>query len=148
MSVLKNRPLPLVLAVLLMAVSAVAEPGSFLPMGGVQVQAQQEATENAKDEAFYMLNAFWFKEDGGAEKYAEYMAAAGPFVAKHGGKGGDAYIPVAAMIGKFDADLVFFVEWPNDKAFTTFLADPGYQAVSHLRGEAIKDSLLIRCKKA
>ena len=122
--------------------------GSFLPTSGGQVEAQQEEAAKAKDEAFYMLNALWFKEDGGAEKYAEYMAAAGPFVAKHGGKGGDAYIPVAAMIGKIDPDLFFIVEWPNDKAFTTFLADPGYQAVSHLRGEAIEDSILIRCKKA
>ena len=109
--------------------------------------ATQEKEATGKAENFFMLNALWFKEDGGAEKYAEYIAAATPFVAKHGGKAGDAYVPEAAMIGKFDADLVFFVEWPNDKAFTTFLADPGYQAISHLRGEAIADSLLIRCRK-
>lgn len=30
------------------------------------------------DEKVYMLNALWFKKDGGAEKYAEYAAAAGP----------------------------------------------------------------------
>lgn len=94
-----------------------------------------------------MLNVLWFKPDGGAEKYAEYMAAAGPFVAQYGGKSDGAYAPETNIIGEFDADLVFFVEWPNLKAFTEFAQDPGYQAVSHLRGEAIRDSLLIRCKR-
>lgn len=94
-----------------------------------------------------MLNVLWFKPDGGAEKYNEYLKAAGPFVAKHGGKPDGAYVPEANIIGKFDADLVFFVEWPSQKAFADFIEDPGYQSVSHLRSEAIRDSLLIRCKK-
>ena len=46
-----------------------------------EANAQQSAE---KDERIYMLNVLWFKEDGGAEKYQEYMAAAGPFAAKHG----------------------------------------------------------------
>jgi uncharacterized protein (DUF1330 family) len=106
-----------------------------------------QATEKA-DERFYMLNALWFKEDGGAEKYQEYMDAAGPFVEKHGGNNGSgAYVPEQAMIGTFDADLLFFVEWPNQEAFLGLINDPGYKAISHLRGEAITDSLLIRCRK-
>ena len=103
--------------------------------------------ESNEEERFFMLNALWFKPEGGAEKYDEYLEAAGPFVVKHGGKPKGAYVPEADIIGKFDADLVFFVEWPNQKAFTEFLQDPGYRAISHLRGEAIRDSLLIRCKK-
>ena len=39
----------------------------------------QEATIEM-DEKVYMLNVLWFKEDGGAKKYAEYATAAGPFV--------------------------------------------------------------------
>ena len=101
----------------------------------------------SKDERFFMLNVLWFKPDGGAEKYDEYLKAAGPFVAKHGGKSDGAYVPEANIIGKFDADLVFFVEWPNKESFTAFIRDPGYRAVSHLRKEAIRDSLQIRCKK-
>jgi uncharacterized protein (DUF1330 family) len=101
----------------------------------------------SKDERLFMLNVLWFKPDGGAEKYNEYLKAAGPFVVKHGGTSEGAYLPEAELIGKFDADLVFFVEWPNQKAFAQFIQDPGYQAVSHLRKEAIRDSLLIRCKK-
>jgi len=114
------------------------------------VSAQEsgnKAPAASTDETFYMLNALWFKEDGGAEKYTEYLNAAGPFVAKHGGKSDGAYIPEASMIGKFDADLVFFVEWPNQAAFLGLIQDPGYKAISHLRDEAIDDSLLIRCRK-
>ena len=119
--------------------------------GNVAVAQKTEGSEpqvtSSDDQRFFMLNVLWFKPDGGAEKYNEYLQAAGPFVAKHGGKSDGAYVPEANIIGMFDADLVFFVEWPNQKAFTEFIADPGYQAVSHLRGEAIRDSLLIRCKK-
>ena len=68
-------------------------------------------------------------------------------MAKYGGKSDGVYVPEANIIGKFDADLVFFVEWPNQKAFTEFIQDPGYRAVSHLREQAIRDSLLIRCTK-
>lgn len=119
--------------------------GSLFPMHGGQVAAQE--ADAAKDESFSMLNALWFKEDGGLEKYAEYIAAASPFVAKHGGTAGESYIPTQAMIGEFDADLMFFVHWPNEKAFLGLIQDPGYMEISHLRGEAITDSLLIRCKK-
>ena len=112
-----------------------------------KTQGSEPQVTSSDDQRFFMLNVLWFKPDGGAEKYNEYLKAAGPFVAKHGGKSGGAYVPEASLIGKFDADLVFFVEWPNQKAFTDFIQDPGYQAVSHLRKEAIRDSLLIRCKK-
>ncbi len=115
-------------------------------LAGLATQTVQ-AQDTSADESFSMLNVLWFKEDGGQAKYMEYIAAATPFVAKHGGKAGDAYQVESAMIGKFDADLVFFVEWPNQKAFTTFIQDPGYQAISHLREEAITDSLLVKCNK-
>lgn len=105
------------------------------------------SAQESKGESFYMFNALWFKADGGAEKYAEYIQAAGPFVVKHGGKSNDSYVPEQAIIGEFDADLVFMVEWPNFAAFTALIQDPGYQAISHLRDEAISDSLLIRFRK-
>jgi len=99
------------------------------------------------EESFFMFNALWFKADGGAAKYAEYLQAAGPFVAKHGGKSDASYSPAQALIGEFDADLVFLIEWPNFAAFTSLIQDPDYQAISHLRTEAIVDSLLIRFDK-
>ena len=112
-----------------------------------QKEEGDKKVTSSDDERLFMLNVLWFKPDGGAEKYNEYLKAAGPFVLKHGGKSDGRYEPEANIIGKFDADLVFFVEWPNQKTFLEFIQDPGYKAISHLRGEAIRDSLLIRCKK-
>ena len=101
----------------------------------------------AQGESFHMFNALWFEEGGGAAKYNEYLAAAGPFVAKHGDTSDASYVPEGAVIGAFDANLVFLVEWPSQEAFTNLIQDPGYQAISHLRTEAITDSLLIRFRK-
>ena len=116
---------------------------------GVFLMTERSSTAQAQsaDESFYMFNALWFKADGGAAKYTEYLQAAGPFVEKHGGRSDASYLPEQAIIGEFDADLVFLVEWPNSAAFTGLIQDPGYQAISHLREEAIDDSLLIRFRK-
>lgn len=116
-----------------------------LGFGPVHAQSEEAAST---DERIFMMNALWFKPDGGAEKYAEYVAAATPFVAKYGGSSTGAFIPETAIIGQFDADLIFFVEWPNQAAFMKLVSDPDYQAVSHLREEAIRDSFLIKCKPA
>jgi uncharacterized protein (DUF1330 family) len=112
-----------------------------------KLKGSEQQVTSSKDERLYMLNVLWFKQEGGAEKYQEYIRAAGPYVAKHGGKSDGAYVPDANIIGEFDADLVFFVEWPNLNAFTEFIQDPGYQTISHLRTEAIRNSLLVRCKR-
>jgi len=95
-----------------------------------------------------MLNALWFKPDGGAEKYRHYLRAAGPIAARYGAKKLDAYVPEQAILGDFDAELVFFVQWPDASHFHAFVEDPAYQAIRHLREEAITRSLLIRCRRA
>jgi uncharacterized protein (DUF1330 family) len=99
------------------------------------------------DEKIYMLNALWFKKDGGKEKYAEYVAAAGPFVSELGGRMLDGFTPDMALIGKWDPDLFFIVEWPSWDAFTQLPKSEGYQQIAHLREDAIEDSLLIRCSR-
>ena len=101
----------------------------------------------AADERVYMLNALWFRKDGGAERYAEYAAAAAPVVARLGGTLVDGYAPDLALIGEFDPDLLFFVEWPSWDAFTAIGSDPEYLAIAHLREEALDRSLLIRCRR-
>ncbi|MBW2696941.1 MAG: hypothetical protein JRE70_10750 [Deltaproteobacteria bacterium] len=52
------------------------------------------------EEGVYMLNALWFKKDGGAGKYAEYVAAAAPFVEALGGQMLDGFAPDLALIGE------------------------------------------------
>ena len=96
------------------------------------------------DEPIYMLNALWFKADGGAEKYAEYISAAGPFVQRLGGETLQSFRPVQALQGDFDADLMFIVRWPNQAAFEALIADPGYQEIAHLRTDAIERAALTR----
>lgn len=98
------------------------------------------------DEPFLMLNALWYKPDGGKEKYGEYLEATKPFTEKYGSKAMDVCVPEHAHFGEFDADLMFFVWWSSWKVFREFLKDPDYNAVTHLREEAITKSLLIRCK--
>ena len=100
------------------------------------------------DQPIYMLNALWFNPDGGTERYKEYLKAAGPIVARYGGKKLDSYLPEQAMIGEFDADLFFVVEWPSWVVFQAFVNDSEFEAIRHLREEAITKSLLIRCCRA
>ncbi len=98
-------------------------------------------------ETVYMLNVLWFKEDGGSEKYAEYAAAAAPFVAELGGRLVESYTPESAVIGEWNPDLFFVVEWPDWETFLKLPQHPGYQKIAHLRDEALRDSLLIRCRR-
>jgi uncharacterized protein (DUF1330 family) len=99
------------------------------------------------DQQVYMLNALWFKPDGGAARYAEYTAAAAPFVQELGGRMLEGFTPDQALIGQWDPDLFFIVEWPSWEAFTQLPANEGYRRIAHLREEALEDSLLIRCSR-
>ena len=66
-----------------------------------------------EDKRIYMLNALWFKPQGGRERYDEYLRAAAPLVKKYGGRKLPSYVPEEALLGEFDADLLFVVEWPS-----------------------------------
>jgi uncharacterized protein (DUF1330 family) len=102
----------------------------------------------AQDEKIYMLNALWFKPEGGRERYYDYMQAAGPYVAQYGGRKLDSFIPEESLIGTLDADLIFFVEYPSIQAFQDMIHDEDYKANAlPLREAAIEKSLLIRCKR-
>jgi len=96
----------------------------------------------------YMLNALWFKPDGGYDKYREYMAAVSPLLKKYNGRvHSDIYVPQQEIFGKFDADMIFFVKWPSWNVFNEFANDPDYQPLMQIREDAITKSLLIRCDK-
>ena len=95
----------------------------------------------------YMLNALWFNPEGGQQTYRQYLKAAEPIFKKYGGRKLDSYTPDKALIGNFDADLIFFVEWPSWDNFQQFINDPDFLAIRHLREQALENSLLIRCNK-
>lgn len=98
------------------------------------------------EEPIYMLNAIWFKEHGGREKYQEYGAAAYPLLKKAGAEGLPRFYPEEELVGQWDPDVFFVVKYPNKAAFESMISSPEYQKIKHLREDAIEKSLLIRCK--
>lgn len=92
-----------------------------------------------------MLNAIWFKPEGGDQRYREYLKAATPLINGVGGRRLKSFSPDRELIGEFDADLVFFVEYPDWKAFKQFANSPEYHQIAYIREEAVEKSLLIRC---
>ena len=100
------------------------------------------------DGEIYMLNVLWFRPDGGAARYRDYLKASWPVARKYGGVKLESYVPEEGVIGELDADLLFMVRWPNRQSFEAFISDPEFHAIRHLREEAITKSLLIRCRPA
>lgn len=92
-----------------------------------------------------MLNALWFKANGGEQKYREYLRAMTPLVKQVGGRRLKSFTTDRAIIGEFDADLIFFVEYPNWAAFKEFATSPEYHKIAYLREESTEKSILIRC---
>ena len=105
-----------------------------------------EAASTEESGTITMLNALWFEGEEGATLYAEYAAAAAPFVEKYGGRLVSSYVPDLALIGEWDPDLFFLVEWPSQAAFEGLAQDPGYLQVAPLRERGLRRSLLLRCR--
>lgn len=110
-----------------------------------EVFKSQNLSHIPEDTAFLMLNALWFEPEGGQARYAEYMRATAPLLAKVGGSAETMAAPLPALYGDFDADLVFFVRYPNKQAFMSMITSTDYRAIAHLREEAITRSLLVPC---
>jgi uncharacterized protein (DUF1330 family) len=85
-----------------------------------------------------MLNLLRFKPDGGRERYEEYGAAVAPLLAKVGGR--VAYMGEAnpVVIGTESWDMVLLVEYPTRQAFLDMVGSGEYQAIAHLRTEALE----------
>lgn len=98
------------------------------------------------EESVFMLNVLWFKENG-AEAYAKYAAAAGPIVSALGGKRIFGFTPTETLIGDWQPDLLFVVEWPSWEALKQLGEKPDYQEIAHMREVGLDRSLLIRCSK-
>ena len=114
----------------------------------LMVKAKRSKLKMNDNNSIYMLNALWFKPDGVHNKYKEYMKSVSPLLKKYGGRvHSDLYVPQAAIIGEFDADMIFFIEWPDWPTFMNFANDPDYESIRQLREDAITNSLLIRCAK-
>ncbi len=87
-----------------------------------------------------MLNLLRFKPDGGRESYEAYGAKAFPFLQESGAEivfAGEAASP---LIGEDDSDWdsVLLVRYPSVQAFLDMVTSEGYQAITHLRTEALE----------
>ena len=92
-----------------------------------------------------MMNALWFKAEVGEQRYREYLKEVTPLIKEVGGRRLKSFVPDRELIGEFDADMIFFVEYPDWSAFKQFANSPKFHQIAYIREEAVEKSLLIRC---
>jgi len=124
---------------------AIASDAVAIESGAIEPTDAQAAAFAALpfDGPITMLNMLKFKPDGGLAKYMQYGAAAGPLVAKVGGKTIFMGQAKSLLIGNDEWDMVFIVEYPEKANLPQLLMMPEYQAVAHLRHEALENSVLL-----
>ncbi len=108
---------------------------------------KKKSTKRQKNNNIYMLNAVWFNPDGGEQRYMEYMKAAGPLIRRVGGRKLRSFVTDRELIGEFDPDLVFFIEYPDWQAFKDFANSADHHKIAYLREEALDKSILVRCNR-
>lgn len=89
-----------------------------------------------------MLNLLAFKHEGGRERYEEYGAAVAPLLEKVGGRIVFLGEPAQALLGEGSWDLVALVEYPSRQAFLDMIGSAEYEAIAHVRTEALVRSEL------
>ena len=95
-----------------------------------------------EDSPVTMLNLLRFRPDGGRERYLEYGTAVAPLLEKAGARVvflGESELP---LLGEGRWDSVLLVEYPTGQAFLEMVASPEYQAIAHLRTEALAEGEL------
>jgi uncharacterized protein (DUF1330 family) len=90
-----------------------------------------------EDRPVVMLNLLAFKPAGGRERYGQYGAAVAPLVEKAGGRIVFLGDPGLVLLGEDSWDLVVLVEYPTRQAFLDMIGSGEYQAIGHLRTEAL-----------
>ncbi len=113
-----------------MEVSSQAEPLNQEGFAAFSARAAEQAP-------VVMLNLLAFKPEGGRERYEEYGAAVAPLLEKAGGRIVFFGLPAPPLLGDGAWDLVVLVEYPTRAAFQEMIASPEYQAIAHLRTEAL-----------
>jgi uncharacterized protein (DUF1330 family) len=111
---------------------AMAQPERLNPQG---FDAFRQRSEEGG--TVVMLNLLRFQPDGGQDRYAEYGAAVAPLLEKVGGRIVYAGQPAAPLLGEDEWDLVALVEYPSRQAFLEMISSPEYEAIGHLRTEAL-----------
>jgi uncharacterized protein (DUF1330 family) len=89
-----------------------------------------------------MLNLLRFRPEGGRERYEEYGAAVAPLLEKAGGQVRFLGRSALPLLGEGRWDLVLLVEYPTRQAFLDMIGSEEYQAIAHLRTEALAEGEL------
>ncbi len=84
-----------------------------------------------------MLNLLAFRPEGGRERYLEYGAAVTPLLEKAGARVVLQAEARPVLLGGDSWDLVLLVEYPTRAAFLEMVGSDEYQAIAHLRTEAL-----------
>jgi uncharacterized protein (DUF1330 family) len=90
-----------------------------------------------------MLNLLKYRA-GGEQSYRAYSAALKDYLPSIGAEvlyAGDCSTVLVAQAG-WDWDAVLIVRYPSRQAFSAMVRDPAYQAVTHLRTEALTEAVL------
>jgi len=93
-----------------------------------------------------MINLLQFHEDGGAAQYDRYAQAAQPHLERTGARVVAASTPRVMVIGEGERpwwDAILTVEYPSVAAFLDMVTSEGYQAITHLRTNALTRAELI-----
>ena len=84
-----------------------------------------------------MLNLLAFKPEVGRERYVEYGEAVLPLLERAGGRLVFQGQAAPVVLGEDSWDLILLVEYPSRRAFLEMVQSPDYQAIAHLRTEAL-----------
>ena len=93
-----------------------------------------------------MINLLKFDGADGAASYEQYALAVMPHLESVGATvlyAGDVARRVIGDDGAVEWDAVLAVQYPSRAAFLTMIENPEYQAIHHLRSEALETSELI-----
>lgn len=96
------------------------------------------------DQPVVMLNLLRFQADGGKQRYLDYLAMAGPIVARYEAEilfAGDGATALCAEPGQ-SWDAVALVRYPKRAAFVEMIADPAYAAADRIRISALEEAVL------
>lgn len=109
----------------------------------VYIESTQDQLDHMRDldvtGPIAMVNLLKFKKDGGKEQYDKYIAAAMPFLNKHGVRVTYIGDSLGETIGPNDEwDLVLIAEYPNHQAYLDMTLEEDYPG--EVRAAALVDS--------
>jgi len=70
-----------------------------------------------------------------------------PLIEEAGGQKLRSLVPVRALVGEFDADLMYFIEFPSWSAYRGFANSSAYHKIAYKLRDAVEKSLVIRCER-